>query len=135
MMWMLFGMGSKDKMLECEESAVYSASTVGFTDATEEWGSQDVNSTGTRISAVDFDEDGTFPLGLESSVVRDDPVTETLRADFTDVGRIPNIVVWINQANAQQYCLPLGDALIKQSHAFTTNQLMNSVQGGELYAA
>ena len=44
MMWMLFGIGCKDKATECVEPAVYSATSFGFIEIPEEWGLQEINS-------------------------------------------------------------------------------------------
>ena len=55
--WMHFGIVCKDKEFQCEEPAAYSSTSSVFVEAGDERRLIDINATGTRISALDFDKD------------------------------------------------------------------------------
>ena len=55
--WMHFGIVCKDKEFQCEEPAAHSSTSSVFVEARDEWRLIDINATGTRISALDFDKD------------------------------------------------------------------------------
>ena len=57
MVWMLFGIAWKDKVLQCDELSLSSSISSAFIEAIEEWGRTDIHATGTRVSAVDFNGD------------------------------------------------------------------------------
>ena len=56
--WMLLGLGCKDKAQECVEPAVYTDTEPVFVEASDAWGLTAINATGFRISAVDYNGDG-----------------------------------------------------------------------------
>jgi enediyne biosynthesis protein E4 len=68
----LWTSGCKQKNLECVVGDAYTDSESSFVEKTDSWGLTDINATGTRISAVDYDGDGWTDLFIRKNDSGDD---------------------------------------------------------------
>lgn len=62
----------KEKEIECSGSTIWEEGTQIYQEKTKEWGLEDVQAIGTRISAVDFDGDGWPDLFIRKDSSADD---------------------------------------------------------------
>ena len=118
--------GCKEKDSERIAGDSYTNTKTSFVEKTDSWGLTEVNATGTRISAVDYDGDGWTDL-----FIRENTVAQTSGTIFLDVDRDGYVDLWLGQASAAQDRLSLntGDGtspfrgLMEIEYALTENRV------------
>lgn len=95
--WMMMSvfMGCRKDAPECNsDGTVFDGSSKAFVEATDDWGLTEINATGTRISAVDFDGDGWTDVFIRKNDKGDD-FAEGLRRSWllrnTGEGRFEDV--------------------------------------------
>jgi hypothetical protein len=94
-MMMSVFMGCRKDAPECNsDGTVFDGSSKAFVEATDDWGLTEINATGTRISAVDFDGDGWTDVFIRKNDKGDD-FAEGLRRSWllrnTGEGRFEDV--------------------------------------------